>query len=110
MWGPRHVTRHIHWPSWRGHKCASIRHGLTRPQHALALCLALCGTDGAPETVRIGPCVLGGKLGQVTSKGAAVLVLVRSSCLDVEARGGTCTQVINVVHSGTGITLSMVGA
>ena len=25
----RHVTRQIHWPSWRGHKCASVRCGLT---------------------------------------------------------------------------------
>ena len=29
--GPRHITRHIHWPSWRNHKCTRIRRGLTGP-------------------------------------------------------------------------------
>ena len=64
---------------------------------------------GAPGSMLIGPCVLGGNLGPVMSKDASALVLVRSSSLDVEARGGACAHVINVVHSGVGIT-SMVGA
>ena len=66
--------------------------------------------EHAPGSMLIGPCVLGGKLGPVMSKGAAALVLVKSSWLDVEARGSACAHVINVVHSSAGITLSMVGA
>ena len=55
---------------------------------------------GAPGSMLIGPCILDRKLGPVTSKGAGVPVPV----------GGACTQVINVAHGGTGITLFTVGA
>ena len=110
----------------------SIRCGLTRPRHAVLCdapalesawhCMALvvprysvwrwrcywCPEKaiGAPGSMLIGNCGLGGKLGSVTSKGAAALVLVRSR-LDVEARGSACAHVTYVAHSRAGITLSM---
>ena len=72
---------------------------------APALCIAIYGAGGAtgapgapekaigrPGSMLIGPCILCGKLGPITSKGAAVLALVISSRLDVEARGGACDR------------------
>ena len=69
----------------------------------MALVAPRAGTPGAHEKA-IGALgsmsyVLSGKIGPLTSKGAAVPALIRSSWLDVEA------QVINVVHNRAGITL-----
>ena len=65
---------------------------------------------GAPVSMLIGAPVPFGKLGPVTSKCAATLVLcARSSVLNVEPRGGACALVNNVAHCGAGTKLSMVG-
>ena len=80
---------------------------------ALALCMALYGAGGipgapvrdmgGPGSMLIGPCVTGGKLGTATSKGAVVW-------LAVTTRGDACAPEINMPHSGTVDTISMIGA
>ena len=80
---------------------------------ALALCIRLYSAGGipgapmrdigAPGSMLIGSYVTGGKLGPATSKGAVVW-------LAVTTRGDACAPEINMPHSGTVDTISMVRA
>ena len=60
---PRHITRHIHRPSWRGHKCTSIRCGVTnRGAATLVLCTRSCALNvesrggAGTKTSMVGAC------------------------------------------------------